>query len=187
MADLYEVHTTWHGVAGTPYYSTLRGLLGSSVSPTVLAQKWVECLTIFKGAIVSPLVAVIEPEVTIIDSTTGKLVGTSSVPSQTIAATGSTDALPPMTQALVQLGTNTVTEGRRLRGRLFIPGMLEANNTVVGQPSAALTESLDQAFAAMVSATQGGWVVYSRTHHTYALVQSAKTWNQWAVMRSRRD
>lgn len=187
MPDLYEIHTTWNGVAGAPYYSTLRGILGGSVSPTVMAQKWVEFLDTMKGAITDPLNAVIEPEVTIIDSATGTLVGTSTVPSQTVAATGGGDALPPATQALIQLGTNTVVSGKRLRGRIFLPGMLEANNSVTGEPSAALTGSLNTALTTLQGALSGGWVVYSRTHFTYATVQSAVTWSKWAVLRSRRD
>lgn len=187
MAQLFEVHTTWTGVAGAPYYTTLRGLLTGPVAPEAFADAWTSFLVTIQGAIIDNLTAVVEPEVTIIESSTGELVGVSTIDGATVAPTGSTDALPPMTQALLQIQTPTIISGRRLRGRIFLPGMLEANNTVDGAPSAALTESFNGAGATLVDALASTWVVYSPTHRAYGTVTGVQTWNQWAVLRSRRD
>ena len=187
MAQLFEVHTTWTGVAGAPYYTTLRGLVTGPVEPEEFADAWTSFLVTIQGAIIDNLTAVVEPEVTVIESTTGELVGVLSIDGDTIAPSGSTDALPPMTQALMQLTTPAIISGRRLRGRIFLPGMLEANNTVDGQPSAALISSFDGAGATLVDALASTWVVYSPTHRAYATVTGMNTWNQWAVLRSRRD
>lgn len=187
MADLYEVHTTWTGVAGSPYYTTHRGLLTGPVTPSQFATAWLAFLETMKGAMDDNLVAVVEPEVTIIDSTTGQLVGVTTIAGGTKSMTGSGDVLPPQTQALVQVATPNIVNGRRLRGRFFLPGMMEANNAVDGKPSAALTSAIGSALATFVTAVSGGWVIYSPTNHVYAVVSGAQAWNQWAVLRSRRD
>lgn len=187
MAQIFEVHTTWTGVAGTPYYTTLRGLMTGPVEPEEFADRWTTFLVSIQGAIADALTAVVEPEVTVIESTSGELVGVLSIDGDTIAPNGGGDALPPATQCLVQLTTPAIISGRRLRGRIFLPGMLEANNGVTGEPSGALVGSFNDALDTLVDALASTWVVYSPTHRAYATVTGAQVWNQWAVLRSRRD
>lgn len=187
MAQLFEVHSTWLGVAGAPYYTTLRGLVTGPVDPEEFADAWTSFLVTIQGAIADAITIVVEPEVTVIESTTGELVGVLTIDGDTIAPTGGGDMLPPATQALVQLTTPAIISGRRLRGRIFLGGMLEANNAVDGTPSGALTGSFDAALATFVDAVASTFVVYSPTHRAYSTVTAAHVWGQWAQLRSRRD
>jgi hypothetical protein len=187
MADLMELHTTWTGVGGSPYYTTLRALVGGDTTAEEFSDAWMACLTARAVDFVDNIVAVIEPELTIIDSTTGILVGTTTTTGNTFTGSSSGDQLPLAAQALLQWSTGVVVQGKRLRGRTFLPGMIESFNTTDGQVDAGLRGAWATNMATFIAACSGDFVIYSRTHHVYASVQGGSMWNQWAVMRSRRS
>lgn len=187
MALISELHTTWFGVAGAPYYTTLRFLDETPLPIQNVAEQWFDVLFDLKGALDDGLTAQIQSDVTVIDSDTGQLVGTQNVSVGANSMTGGGDALPPATQGLVRLSTNDVHFGRRLRGRVFLPGMLEANNAVNGAPSSSVISAVNDRFEEFRADTEPGWIVYSRTHHLYAPVSAVDMWSQWAQLRSRRD
>jgi len=119
-------------------------------------------------------------EVTLALESTAGLVASSGV------GTDIAQCLSPATQGLLQLRTGLITFGRLLRGRLFLPGPTEqANND--GKPDAAYIADYDAAAAALAGDANTDLVVWSRTHGVKSVVTSALTWNQWAVLRSRRD
>lgn len=93
------------------------------------------------------------------------------------------EPLPWSTQLLVQWGTNTVFNNRRVRGRTFVPGFVESQSTG-GVPVISLRNAVDTAAEAMIGS---GLVIASRASNTFVPVSSASVWSQWAVLRSRRD
>lgn len=187
MAVLNELRTVWTGVAGSPYYTTLRHLSTAAISFEDFKAAWGTFLATAKSNYDNALVAQNSAEVRQIESTTGQTVGVFTTTQGIWAGTSVGEALPPMTQLLIRLSTNNFTNGRRIRGRIFLPGQVENNNSTVGQPDAGYTGTLATALATMVTAMGNSLVIYSPTHRTYAVVQSATPWNQWAVLRSRRD
>lgn len=70
-----------------------------------------------------------------IEETTGALVNQyAATAPAAIVFSGSGDALPLFTQGLVRYGTASFLGGRRLQGRMFVPGFTETGST--GNPAA---------------------------------------------------
>jgi hypothetical protein len=187
MAQLYEVQTVWSGVAGSPYYTTARGLLTGGTTPQEMADAMEDFLIAIAPVTDARLVAVINNEVRVIESTDGETQAVLTISGATKTMTGSGDPLPSLAQLLVRYQTGVFTSGRQIRGRWFIPGQLEANNTSVGLPSAGLVTGVDTAAGAFVTACAGDFVIYSPTHRVYASVQGASVAGDWSFLRSRRD
>jgi len=118
---------------------------------------------------------------------TGTLEGTTSVTPLTGTGSATGDYMPPQTQGLLRLITSTVVGGRLLRGRLFLPGNVEGNNTSAGAPAAGLISDYNGDAATLIGAANAEWSVWSITHGTLANVATASVWNKWASLRSRRD
>lgn len=116
----------------------------------------------------------------------GTLTGSFGVTPVTSTGETSGDALPWTTQALVQLQTGVYVGGRQVRGRLFVPGLTEAASGD-GVPSTATRNAINAAAATLAAVDPPRWCVWSRKNTSAAAVDTASTWAQWAVLRSRRD
>jgi hypothetical protein len=124
-------------------------------------------------------------DVATLNTATGALEGITSTTTSTGTGTASGDATPPTTQGLLRLYSNTVVGGRLLRGRLFLPGVPETLST--GAPTAAFLTGYNASAANLVASANADWAVWSKTHGVLSSVQTANTWNKFAVLRSRRD
>lgn len=129
-----------------------------------------------------------------VDAATGALTGAfAGTEPGTTVCTGATDALPRQTQGLVRLGTSTVINGRRVRGRMFVPGPLEVANDVNGLPTSGYTTSVTAAFASILAAgaTASSPVIWHRpvggSGGASPLITSVGTSPTWSVLRSRRS
>lgn len=187
MALLYEVQTIWNGVEGAPYYTTLRGVFGSSTTAQEMADAWETFLGGLVAVTNDQLNAVISDEVRIIESTTGETQQVDTIVGSTTSMTAGGDPLPTLVQLLLRWSTPSFTAGRRIRGRTFIPGQLEANNDASGKPSAGLRSGIEANAATFIAACGGNLVVYSPTHRAYATVSEASCGTEWSFLRSRRD
>lgn len=139
-------------------------------------------------------------EMDVIDETTGELIETmSTIDGATTAGTSTEDNQPPATQTLLRLRTGAVVAGRRLQGRLFIPGPPRNGTGDTLTPTTASRAAYQNAAAALITATTGigPWVVWSRPVSdnptvpdrpgTTAAVVNGSVWDKYAVLRSRRD
>lgn len=142
------------------------------------------------------------PNVDLITAATGSLVGqlTVTVATTTGVVSGS-DFLPPATQALIRWNTADFVNGRRVRGRTFIPALLESANGADGRPAGQLvTTNVPNALAALLAAGASSFVTWSRPFAgrtlptpiparsgTTHLVTTGTLQPQFAVLRSRRD
>lgn len=137
---------------------------------------------------ISPQVTfVTDPEVLTIDDATGGGVTITTITPNNGVGSGTGEPLPPTTQGLIRLRTAGFVGGREIRGRIFIPGYVEARNSSVGTPDSTAINQMNNGIAALLAAANSDLVVYSPTHHTSVPVLSANAWGQWAVLRSRRD
>lgn len=185
---MLRVTTTMTGLSGAPYYSTqyFEGTEAAEAAAVIPALHtfW----TSIKGYITSGLTIDINDEVEVVNIATGQVENTHSVASVPITSSGNA-ALPKSTQGLLRLRTSSFVNGRRLLGRIFIPAL--ANDAqLTGIPSTGFMSTLATAGNALITDTAGGnheFGVYSVTHRTFAPVTSVSTWNQFAVLRSRRD
>jgi len=128
----------------------------------------------------------ISGDLEVVDPFTGQISSVVSVGGANQAGTGTGDALPTLVQGLLQLNTGTYLNGRQLKGHMYLPGMLESNNTVVGQPAAGYRGTVNTALATYI-ASSADPAVYSRTHLAASSIQSASMSSQWSYLRSRRD
>lgn len=145
-----------------------------------------------KSGIRSGTEILVEPEVFNLDETDGSVVSIATVsPAPTVVTgTGSDDPLPPATQALMRWSTDGVVANRRVRGRTFIPAQGEGGNTG-GVPNSAARALYDGAAAALIADPDCIFVIWSRPTPSRPgsqhIVLAGSTWNQYAVLRSRRD
>lgn len=139
-------------------------------------------------------------EMDVIDEATGDLVETLSTTDGATTTGGSTeDNQPPSVQTLLRLRTGAVVAGRRLQGRLFIPGPPRNGTGDTTVPTTASRNAYQAAAADLITATTGigPWVIWSRPVSdnptvpdrpgTTAAVINGSVWAKYAVLRSRRD
>lgn len=134
----------------------------------------------------SGLTWAIENDVAQLNAATGALEGVSSGPLAIGVGTGAGDPLPPNAQGLLQIFTNVIAGGRLLRGRLFLPGSMEADSQV-GAPNNTYITDYNAAGAALIADPNTLWVVWSRTNGSAHNVTAVNTWTKWATLTGRRD
>jgi hypothetical protein len=139
-----------------------------------------------KGYISDDIRMTVDTEVLTLDVASGTTIAATTVTPRTFLGEDGGDPLPWQTQGLVKFPTGVFVGGRRLTGRLFVPGPCEGQNTG-GVPNAGYIAALQSA-----ADTLSGWLsynqhVYSPTHHVAHPVNAATVMNRWASLRSRRD
>lgn len=184
MTNLFQVRPVFTGGQGMPGTNTLYGSEGDVAVADMRSE-----LETFYGVwadsfMANDVTVTIPDNGDVIDSNTGDLIGvwTDGDP---IAITGTvaSDRLAFATQLLVQLFTSDIVAGRRLHGRIFLPGVTR-DGAGDGVPASTTVTTMS---AAAETCFADDFAVYSPTHHTWATVQSARVWDQYAVLRSRRD
>jgi hypothetical protein len=123
-----------------------------------------------------------------IDPATGDITQMHTVAEVNVPMSGSGDALPPSNQMLIRWRTGFYQAGREVRGRTFVPGLRETTVTAGIIPPATVS-GFDSAFNAWLTALTAGrkLVIWSPTAGTATDVNLAQTWNEIAILRSRRD
>lgn len=134
---------------------------------------------------VSAQLARVDPEVNIVDPSTGSTIGATTVTTTQYPGTLGTDALPQATAILFRWRTGSYVGGREVRGRTFMPGLGSENLAANGELDAGQQADLQLAADELVAAT--GFLIYSPTRGGQSPVTSASVWNEFAVMRSRRE
>lgn len=185
MATIQRVGVTWagSGVTGTGistfYFETAPGT----------PQQHVDAVSTFlaatEGLRASGLGWTINPDSAEIDTATGALVNIYNIAGASGSGTATGDRLPNATQGLARLITGAVAGGRLVRGRLFLPGVVESFSN--GLPSAGYISGYNTPLAALVASANANWVVWSRKNAFTAAVTSATVWSNFAQLRSRRD
>jgi len=183
---MLRVRTIFSGAPGTPWVSTMYFTgddtqAGAEEANTAVGAFWESVDDIMDNSVswsTDSLVAQL--------SLTGELQDGFGVTPVTSTGETSGDALPWNTQALLQLRTGAYTNGREIRGRIFIPGLTEAANGD-GVPSTATKNTINTAAATLAAVTSPDLAVWSRAHASVSTVATASCWAQWATLRSRRD
>jgi hypothetical protein len=191
---MLRVRTISTGVAGAPWYTNVY-FEGSEASR---AQDAVTSMGLFWTAIrilIHPSITMaVQADVPNIDPVTGDTLAYYSAVPQTITGNADGELLPPASQALVRLATSAVVANRRLKGRIFVPGFTEANsqNGNLSAFALGIIGPAAQEFATRASIRPVVWsrpapdASPARTGDS-APTTGATVWNQFAVLRSRRD
>lgn len=188
---MYRIRTTLTGVQGSPWLSTMYFDVAGGT-----AQDAADAVGVFWGAMDNSMVSAVqwatEAEVAQVNASNGNLVMVHATTPVTGVGASATEVMPIATQGLVRWRTGSIANGREVRGRTFIPGLVEANNNS-GVPTAAFVTMLNGAASALISDANSVLVVYHRgdpdagspgSKHT---VTTGTAWSQFAVLRSRRD
>lgn len=123
---------------------------------------------------------------------TGELQQIFSVAEQApVSGSLSSSGVPRAAQALIRWSTADIVNGRAVKGRTFIPGLVSSTITDTGQLSQGAMDDLDAAAEAMITGSGGTLSVWHRpvdgAGGSEHLVTSASVWSQFAVLTSRRD
>ena len=167
---------------------------GSTADATDCLARFRAIFTGFSTHIEQSISFVFDTTVLAIEATTGVLVSSfTAAAAATVVGGVSADALPRQTQGLLRWGTSTVINGRRVRGRLFMPGAIETDNTSAGVPSGTYTSTLTTAGGSIFTpgATSSEACIWHRPGPAGAGaspdITSASAATTWSVLRSRRS
>jgi hypothetical protein len=138
--------------------------------------------------------ATFQTDVAALEATTGALTGLfSATPVAVVAGAGGVLQTVTAAMALVRLRTNTIFNGRLLRGRWFVGPLASGCINGSGQLTAGNLTNFNTGAASLLAAgaTTSAVAVWHRPTNLslggHALVSSLSTWGDLAVMRSRRD
>jgi hypothetical protein len=126
------------------------------------------------------------PQVDVLNPSGGHI-GASHTTKFTGAGTAAGSLLPPATQLLCQWRCGSYVNNREIRGRTFIPGVASLTLASGGVPSTATLNALQTACTALIGTTGSKLIVWDRRWSGEIPVTSGGPWNQYAVLRSRRD
>lgn len=188
MAVINRVRTVFTGVVGAPYYSnhyfeSTGSLANAQAAINAVGNFWDG----FKGNMTNAMSWTVEGTVAQIDEATGDLLALWNGTPVSAAGATAGEQLPRAVQGLVRFSSNVAVASRILRGRTFVPGLLEPVNTTGGVPSAAMIALLTAQGSALVTDINANLVIWSRTHGLSRPALSAQGWTQWAQLRTRRD
>jgi len=132
--------------------------------------------------------AIVQPEVEVINAETGAIFDSHAVSVPLVQGTGTGPALPAVAQGLLRLITDDYKNGRRVRGRWFIPAALEAESDAT--PATAFRTRLNTAIGVLIADNTHTLSIWSRptpeTAGSQHIVSGGNAWTQWASLRSRR-
>lgn len=183
---MYRVRITITGAQGTPWVAThfLDDQGGNTAADAVLAvgALWDNLMQLATDNVSYTSGGVVET----VDETTGQPTGLTAVTPETGIGQLSNDPLPWATQMVCQWRTGIFVSGREVRGRTFVPGLTEASNTD-GVPYSGTMTQLNGYCASYAASLNATPFVYSRQHHVGYPIVAGTAWDQFAVLRSRRD
>jgi len=174
------------GITGAPWLNTLYFAAPGDQSG---ADQAVAATGAFWGAVDNFMNSAVtwstQPEVAYIDPVSGDTTGVLQTAVQSGTGSLAIDVLPPATQAVCRLRTGVFIGGREIRGRIYIPGLTEAGSTA-GNVTAATATSIQTALTTLLAAPRQP-VIWSRKNGQDRVIVAASVWNQFGVLRSRRD
>lgn len=208
MTDLYRVTTTITGtyVSGggvtSHYFDTSTGTAAQCCA--AVNGLWNYNAAIFASGTIFSIAA----DVDVIDDATGDLLSVGLGTSYSVTGTGTGEVSSPATQGLIRWRTGTVSDGREIRGRTFLPAVPVSQNDD-GAPIAGYKSAVNTAAGLLISDANSAFAIWRRPRKARpqvgspgdpwylpaqsardgdsAVVTSGTVWDKWAVMRSRRD
>lgn len=182
----YRVIAEWAGPTGAPFYTTLhfRDSGGTAQQAATAARTF---LVAFQNYIHSGTGVTVLPEVFTIDLLTGEPTAVTNTTTTAFGGAASGDPLPRGTQLNIRWRTGTFVGGHEVRGKTYIPSIVEAENGTDGNPSSALRTAANAAGAALIADANSLFAVYSKVHNAAYDVASATAVSKWSFLRSRRD
>lgn len=183
MVSVRRIRTVFTGVAGSPWYVNMHFTSAGASTPQDQVQAVLDFWTAEKTYLNQGLRATVQGDVAEVDVATGKQTGVISTTGGFVDMAATAAALPTVNQALIRLRSSAYVNGRQVQGRIFIPG-LSFSCIENGKVKPAFAASLTTQATALITA---GLAIYSKTGSLVSTVASASVWQEFSVLRSRRD
>jgi len=185
MTNLYRVRSIWSGFPGGPGVSTMFFLDMATA---------IDAVHTFWAALAPRLPEDVHIQVQnfgdVISDTTGELVDSWTADTVAVVVGSNTDGYAAPAGACVNWHTDTVVNGKRLRGRTFLvpigPNAFQTDGSLGPTPIANIQSYAD----ALVASESSSFVVWHRgsgTDGTFGLITAAQVPDKVVVLRSRRD
>lgn len=144
---MYRVTVTYAGLEGMPAVNTLHFAGNGATGATGAIQKVNAFVSAIKPYVVSAVTISAGTVVEEINPATGELIAFYGVSGASATGTDANNPLPIGTSLTVALQTNTIIRGKRVQGRIYIPGMSEglpipAQGTLSSQSVATLSAAV---------------------------------------------
>jgi hypothetical protein len=185
--SVYRIETTFTGLTGAPYYNRLHFLDSGGPDETfaVAAQNAVYTFWQATAEVLSNNLTVqVQPEIVSLVENSGQPEAVYIQQRSPVQGTNTEEELPFTSQLLVQFRTGVYVEGRERRGRMYLPGLTELDNEN-GRPTGAIQSGIANDATALAEHNPP-LCVYTPAKGA-AVVSGVSVWNQWAILRSRRD
>lgn len=183
---MFRVRTQITGGPGGPYLSQMYFSEGGGATAQQAATAVRNFWDSLKAWITDPMIMTVEPEVVLFDAGTQLPTGVVVTTTSPVSATSSSAESPAATQGLISWRTGVYVGSREIRGRTFVPGVPQSS-LGDGIPGGAYVAALNTSAAALIADTNSVLAINSPSKHNAANVVSGTAWNQFAVLRSRRD
>lgn len=187
MSLLWRVRTEFTGPEGLPGLNVTHWRKEPLFGTTAVVARIEDFWTGMRGLLTTGLTIRVDPEIDVIDEATGQLVDVVSETTENITGLDTDPPLPWEVQGLASVTTGLFVNGRRLRGRMFIPGL--CTDSLSGgkffESNRGDTETRWTAFTS--AGLDAVFCVYSTTHHVSEPQQNAIVRSDFASLRSRRD
>lgn len=204
MVAILRVKARWAGFSGAPGFTVLHfrdfatgeggGTDPDSAQAVAAATRVRSFFDAIKANLPAAATVTIEPEVEMLEDTTGELMDTFPAGTQAVVTGTNSAAFAGPIGAVINWKTGSVRNGRRIRGRSFIVPMALGMFTTGGIVTPAAQTTLQTAANALVDNTSTPDLgVYARpsaplaTDGRWVLATSATVPTLAAVLRSRRD
>lgn len=181
--SVQRVRTVWSGAPGLPGYTNTFFSVPSPAQELIDSVR--DAWTVLVADINTNVTATVEATVMNLDVLSGKFTGATAGVARTVDMTALGQALPLQVQGLIFLSTGEFVNGHELKGRWFVPGWTENDNST-GVPSSNAILKMINVVNTLI-ATPHGLCVYSPTHHVSADVISGSSPTHWGGLVSRRQ
>ena len=196
--SLVRVQTRWTGVGGAPYYTNLYALGPLATNNgNDLATAWRAFLNTTAANYKTGIQIQVQSELLEFDEGTGNVTGAGTTTQAVVVGSNVGDNLPLANQGLIRWTTAGIVHNRRVRGRTFLPAMMETNSTVDGVPSGVLIANVNAAVTTLLGTMTNRMRIWAQpfdgTDDNPARAGSAHAITggtmapYWAILRSRRD
>lgn len=177
----------WSGTAGLPGISTIYVEAGEGQAAAAVSA-WETFWDNLSDLIANDFTVSIGGVCDTISPVTGQTVSVETVTAAVVTGTSVGQFLPLATQGVLEFLTGQFHNGRQLRGKMFVPGIVEDQNET-GVPTSGCIAAFEAELNDVndLGGMNGSWVVWSRANALWEFVTDTFMWTKWGVLRSRRD
>lgn len=182
-----RVSHVWTGTPGLPGVSTTYVEQGTGNAAAAVSA-WADFWDTMSDYIANDFTVTLGGTMETINVVSGQTVSVETVTPVSVQGTAVTQFLPTASQGVLEFLTGVFANGRQIRGKMFVPGIVEDQNeqgfpisTCISAFEAALNDVND------LGGMNGAWTVWSRANARQEYVTDSFMWSQWGVLRSRRD